>query len=284
MNQAQRGATHDLVNNHYNMETISHDYEPNRSVAVYYVPEAKTPKENLGSVIKKIEAGELKKKEKRPFQAALLFYQLQMNDRTEDVQDALKRFEGEFEVTWVNDHSAQCNFFSLSMAYEAKRCIETRPGPYSICRLIKNQTEETVDQQPAQKKRFRNSKRNPEETKEEDSEPKVEAIAQQIHVIAEEETNEEIANDPVIDLKMTEEAPTEETKTQIVEQVVDKEELNTQLVATEVTTDIPSTSPESDIDIQATPVEANEAAGNSLDPEAHELEESKDQNKSEELS
>jgi len=83
---------------------------------------------------------------------------------------------------------------------------------------------------------------------------------------------------------MTEEAPTEETKTQIVEQVVDKEELNTQLVATEVTTDIPSTSPESDIDIQATPVEANEAAGNSLDPEAHELEESKDQNKSEELS
>jgi len=150
-----------------------------------------------------------------------------MNDRTEDVQDALKRFEGEFEVTWVNDHSAQCNFFSLSMAYEAKRYIETRPGPYSICRLIKNQTEQAVEEQPARKRRFKNSKRNPEETKEEDEEPKVEAEAQQTQVIAEEETKEEhvIANDQAIDINAMEDSPKEETKTQNVEQVVDKEEL-----------------------------------------------------------
>ena len=40
-----------------------------------------------------------------------------------------------------------------------------------LCRLIKNQTEEPVEEHPARKKRFKNSRRNPEETKEEDIDP-----------------------------------------------------------------------------------------------------------------
>ena len=36
MSRTQRKATHDLVNNHYNMETISYDSAPNRSIAIYW--------------------------------------------------------------------------------------------------------------------------------------------------------------------------------------------------------------------------------------------------------
>jgi hypothetical protein len=84
-----------------------------------------------------------------------------MSDTTEDIQHALKKFEGEFEVKWVNDHSALASFYNINICHEAKKLLDNRPGPFSISRIVKPEVEgETTEQPKAQPaKRFTNSKR-----------------------------------------------------------------------------------------------------------------------------
>jgi hypothetical protein len=74
MGARYRYAVHDLVTIHYSMESMSYDLEPNRSIVVYYKPEARMPAVTLSSVASKIKMGLTKGPERRPIGATLLFY------------------------------------------------------------------------------------------------------------------------------------------------------------------------------------------------------------------
>jgi hypothetical protein len=133
MNQYQRTFCHEYLTTHFELETESVDREPNRTVVVYMSPKARIPVPLLSAVPQStLEAGE----EPREVVAHLLFYQLQMQDTSDELKAALTKFAGEFHIRWVNDHSAMACFYNLQRCTAAKEMLENKPGPFSICRLV----------------------------------------------------------------------------------------------------------------------------------------------------
>lgn len=133
MTQSQRAFCHEYLTTHFELETESVDKEPNRTIVAYLSPRARLPVPLLSAVPQStLEAGE----EPREVVAHLLFYQLQMQDTTDELKAALGKFAGEFHVKWVNDHSAMACFYNLQRCTAAKEMLESRPGPFSVFRLV----------------------------------------------------------------------------------------------------------------------------------------------------
>ena len=154
MNQAQRAFCHDYLTTHFEFETEAVDKEPNRTIVVYLTPRARLPSPLLSSVppttLEVID-------EPRETIAHILFYQLQMQDTTEELKDTLSKFAGEFYVKWVNDHSAMACFYNLQRCMAAKEMLESRPGPFSVCRLV--QESKLPKSSPAPPRKFTNSRK-----------------------------------------------------------------------------------------------------------------------------
>jgi hypothetical protein len=148
---------HEYLNNYFNIESQSHDKEPNRSVIIYKTQDTKTPSSLLSSYLSLYNAGQVKPAEQKEAMASLTFYQLQQCDTTADIARALQKWTGDFYIKWVNDHSAAAHFYSLHRCKEARDYLTSLPGPFSVLKFESHvETPVATDF----KRRFRNSKKH----------------------------------------------------------------------------------------------------------------------------
>lgn len=89
MKAKQRQICHELIQNHYNLETLSHDKEPYRSVVIYRTSDLRRPSPLLSEFVAKVDQGQAKPMEEKEVMASLLFYQMSFSDSTADVEAAL---------------------------------------------------------------------------------------------------------------------------------------------------------------------------------------------------
>lgn len=164
MRAEHRSFCHELIADHYNLETQSLDQEPYRSIVVYMTETARKPKPSLSHFINLVKQGMAKEPEKAEYMASLLFYQLSSSVLTEDIITVLQKYQKEFVVVWLNDHSAHAHFYSYNQCNEAYKMLQRIPGQYSVVKMI-NHTK--VEGTEGFKKKFRNTKKRLAEFNEE---------------------------------------------------------------------------------------------------------------------
>lgn len=162
MKEKQRWLCHELASNHYKLESESLDKEPYRSVYIHLTAAARLPRPLLSEFVQLVNSGAEVEFEKKEVMASLLFYQLAGSVTTDDLNDVLRKYTGEFFVKWENDHSAYAHFFSIHTCTEAQKTCKATPGQFSIVKMTVNTPQEDT---AGFKKRFRNSKK-PKEVKE----------------------------------------------------------------------------------------------------------------------
>ena len=156
MKEKQRWLYHELANNHYKFETESLDKEPYRSVYIYLNDEVRIPTPLLSEFISLVNQGIETEFEKKECLASLLFYQLSSYVTTDNLNEVLQKFAGDFYIKWENDHSAYAHFFSLHKCMEAKKMLEKIPGQYSVLKMVSNTKQ---DDTTGFKKVFRNTRK-----------------------------------------------------------------------------------------------------------------------------
>mmetsp|Transcript_31318 Transcript_31318/g.30978 ORF Transcript_31318/g.30978 Transcript_31318/m.30978 type:complete len:726 (+) Transcript_31318:439-2616(+) len=156
MKAEHRAFCHELIADHYNLETLSLDQEPYRSVLVYMTENAKKPKPLLSHFINLVKQGIVKEPDKAEYMASLLFYQLSAAVVTDDLLDILQKYQKEFIIEWVNDHSAYAHFYSYNQCNEAYKMLQRIPGQYSVVKMINHTKTEGTE---GFKKKFRNTKK-----------------------------------------------------------------------------------------------------------------------------
>jgi hypothetical protein len=155
-----RHIVHELLRKHYLLDTESFDKEPKRSVIAYRTPQLRIPRRLLSAFIEEVDQGIAMLKVKT-VAASLLFYNLTRGDTMETISEALSRYEDEFYVEWLNDHSAYAHFYSLPKAVEANRKLTSIPGPYASVKLIQ---EGLPTSDPDYRRRFKNTRKHNAET------------------------------------------------------------------------------------------------------------------------
>jgi hypothetical protein len=161
MKEKQRWLCHELASNHYKLDTESLDTEPYRSVYLYLTSTARVPTPLLSEFTALVGQGVEVEFEKKESVASLLFYQLSASVSTDDLNEVLQKYAGDFYIKWENDHSAFAHFFSIHKCSEARKQLERSPGQYSVVKMIVNDMNEDTT---GFKKRFRNSKKAKEVT------------------------------------------------------------------------------------------------------------------------
>lgn len=156
MKEKQRWLCHELATHHYKLDTQSLDKEPYRSVYIYLTDAARVPQPVLSEFVSLVNQGIETEFEKKEIMASLLFYQLSSSVTTDDLNDILQKYSGDFYIKWENDHSAYAHFFSIHKCSEAKKILERTPGQYSVVKMTMNTPAEDTT---GFKKRFRNTKK-----------------------------------------------------------------------------------------------------------------------------
>lgn len=168
MKDKNRWLCHELALNHYKLDTESLDREPYRSVYIHLTENARIPKPLLSEFVSLVNQGLEVEFEKKEVLASLLFYRLAGSVTTDEINEVLHKFVGDFFIKWENDHSAYVHFFSIYKCTEAEKLCKSMPGQYSVVKMIVNTPQEDAS---GYKKRFKNSRRA-KEVKEFDEEVK----------------------------------------------------------------------------------------------------------------